>query len=144
MRAEDHIDISNIRPATLASAKVASRSVWLGTIAPPHKQWITPNWPSNQRPPELPPGLIHLIPKGVFMTTYDNAGFPSKTAAFIVRMRDVTRKVNLSESHIYLLISQGRFPRPFPLVQGGRAKGWLNSTIDEYLTDRGMDTGVSK
>ena len=54
----------------------------------------------------------------------------------IVRMRDVQSRLRLSESHIYLLIAEGRFPRPFPLIPGGRSKGWRESTIEKYLADR--------
>ena len=54
----------------------------------------------------------------------------------VVRMQDVRRRVKLSESHLYFLISEGKFPRPFSLVPGGRSKGWLESTIDAYLADR--------
>lgn len=78
------------------------------------------------------------------MLDTDFSPFSKTASTCIVRMRDVIRKVNLSESHIYMLISQGRFPRPFPLVSGGRAKGWLSSTIDQYLAARCTDSKVQK
>ena len=59
----------------------------------------------------------------------------------VIRMRDVTRKVSLSESHIYQMIAEGRFPKPFPLVPGGRAKGWLETTIESYLASQSVGTG---
>jgi prophage regulatory protein len=73
------------------------------------------------------------------MIVYDKAGMPSEAANQVIRMRDVIRKVNLSESHLYLLIAQGKFPKPFSLVPGGRAKGWLSSTIDVYLSKRSAE-----
>lgn len=67
------------------------------------------------------------------MSSIDPVDYTRKPASRIVRMRDVTLALNLSESHIYWLIAQGRFPKPFPLVRGGRCKGWLDKTIEEYL-----------
>lgn len=51
----------------------------------------------------------------------------------IIRMAQLRAKFPLSESHIYGLIKQGKFPKPFPLVPGGRATGWYEDTIDEFL-----------
>ncbi len=51
----------------------------------------------------------------------------------IIRMAQLREKYPLSESHIYSLIKQGLFPKPFPLVPGGRAVGWYEDTIDDYL-----------
>lgn len=51
----------------------------------------------------------------------------------IIRMAQLRTKLPLSESHIYGLIKLGKFPKPFPLVPGGRATGWYEDTIDEFL-----------
>ncbi len=56
-----------------------------------------------------------------------------KSARRIIRMAQLREKYPLSESHIYSLIKQGLFPKPFPLVPGGRAVGWYEDTVDEYL-----------
>jgi len=53
-----------------------------------------------------------------------------------IRMRELTQKVNLRPSTIYALIAEGKFPPSHKLVPGGRAAGWLESTIDEWLIDR--------
>lgn len=50
----------------------------------------------------------------------------------IIRMRELTEKVGLCKSAIYQLIRDGEFPAPFPIA-GGRARGWLESTIDEWI-----------
>lgn len=50
----------------------------------------------------------------------------------IIRMRELTAKVGLCKSAIYQLIRDGGFPAPFPIA-GGRARGWLESTIDEWI-----------
>lgn len=56
--------------------------------------------------------------------------------ANIVRMRDLPRKIGLSRSTIYQMIRNGDFPEPFRIVKGGRACGWLDSTIDQWATER--------
>ena len=53
----------------------------------------------------------------------------------ILRMRDLRERLGLSASHLYALIAAGRFPKPFPIIPGGRATGWFESTIDAYLTN---------
>jgi predicted DNA-binding transcriptional regulator AlpA len=50
-------------------------------------------------------------------------------------MAQLREKYPLSESHIYSLIKQGIFPKPFPLVQGGRAVGWYEDVIDDYFNN---------
>ena len=51
----------------------------------------------------------------------------------IVRMKDLPSKIGFQPSTIYCLIAEGKFPAPHKLVPGGRAAGWLESTIDEWL-----------
>lgn len=51
----------------------------------------------------------------------------------VIRMRELTQKVGLCKSAIYQLIRDGGFPAPFAIA-GGRARGWLESTIDEWIT----------
>lgn len=48
-------------------------------------------------------------------------------------MGELTRKVGYAPSTIYDLITKNKFPKPFKLIEGGRASGWLESTIDAYL-----------
>ncbi|MDH6249773.1 helix-turn-helix transcriptional regulator [Polynucleobacter sphagniphilus] len=54
----------------------------------------------------------------------------------ILRMRQLSEKLSLSDSHIYTLIQQNQFPKPFTLVHGGRAMGWYESDIDAWLAQR--------
>jgi prophage regulatory protein len=54
----------------------------------------------------------------------------------ILRMRDNCLKVGLGQSSIYDLVSRGLFPKPFPLVPGGRAVGWLEEDIDQWISER--------
>jgi len=54
----------------------------------------------------------------------------------ILRMRDLRERFGgISASHIYAMVAAGRFPKPFPIIPGGRATGWFESTIDAYLAN---------
>lgn len=54
----------------------------------------------------------------------------------VLRMKDLPPKIGFQPSTIYELIGNGKFPLPFKLVPGGRAAGWLESTIDAWVTER--------
>ena len=54
----------------------------------------------------------------------------------VLRMKDLPKKIGYQPSTIYELIAKGKFPAPFKLVQGGRAAGWLEATIDEWLSSQ--------
>ncbi len=52
----------------------------------------------------------------------------------ILRLLEVKETVRLSRSSIYLRISKGEFPAPISL--GGRAVGWLEKDIQDWLSER--------
>lgn len=52
----------------------------------------------------------------------------------IVRLPVVKDKTGLSRSSIYLRMSNGDFPKSISL--GGRAIGWLEVDIDQWLEDK--------
>ena len=54
----------------------------------------------------------------------------------ILRMREICLKVGLGQSSIYDLVNRGLFPKPFPLVPGGRAVGWTEDNIDQWILER--------
>jgi prophage regulatory protein len=49
----------------------------------------------------------------------------------ILRLPAVKASTGLSRSTIYLRVAEGTFPRPVSL--GGRAVGWLEAEIQEWL-----------
>ena len=51
----------------------------------------------------------------------------------IIRMKDLPSKTGFQPSTIYELISKGKFPAPFKLIPGGRAAGWFETTIDDWM-----------
>ena len=60
----------------------------------------------------------------------------------VIRMKGVSQKISLRPSTVYEQIACGKFPAPFKLVPGGRASGWLISTIDAWLEERAASAGV--
>ena len=68
-------------------------------------------------------------------------------AQAILRLPAVAHRVGLSRSTIYLRIKQNTFPKPINL--GGRAVGWLESDVEEWLdrmvsSSRGASVSESK
>ena len=59
-----------------------------------------------------------------------------KTIVRTLRMHDLPSKVGYRPSTIYALIAAGKFPKPFKLSTGGRAAGWLETTIDEWISEQ--------
>ena len=66
------------------------------------------------------------------------SSFPIKR---ILRSKHVVGRVKLSRSEVYELVKRDQFPKPFKLVQGGRASGWLESEIDEWIVSRASERG---
>ena len=62
-----------------------------------------------------------------------------QTNTRILRMKDLPAKIGFQPSTIYEMIANGRFPAPFKLVPGGRAAGWFEATIDEWLATQAQD-----
>ena len=52
----------------------------------------------------------------------------------LLRLPSVKARTGLSRSSLYARISQGTFPRPINL--GARAVGWIESEVEEWLTQR--------
>ena len=51
----------------------------------------------------------------------------------ILRLPEVKKRTGLSRSSIYLKASQGSFPKPYKISE--RAVGWLQSDIDDWLSN---------
>lgn len=60
----------------------------------------------------------------------------------ILRLPDVKARTGLSRSTIYLRISNDDFPEPISL--GGRAVGWLESEINDWLDAKIQDSRCSR
>jgi len=58
-----------------------------------------------------------------------------QTPYIILRRKQVESRTGLSRSTIYARIAEGLFPRPIGLG-GGRAVGWIESEINEWVQSR--------
>jgi len=65
---------------------------------------------------------------------FNDAQGGANMADTILRLPSVRARTGLSRSTIYLRISEDRFPKPISL--GGRAVGWIESEIDEWLKEQ--------
>jgi prophage regulatory protein len=52
------------------------------------------------------------------------------------RMKKVSAVTGYAPSTLYSLIADGKFPPPFKLTPGGRASGWLSTSIIALLEQR--------
>lgn len=50
-----------------------------------------------------------------------------------LRFPEVYNRVGLSRAQIYLMVAQGKFPKPVKI--GLRASGWLESSIDKWIAE---------
>lgn len=55
-------------------------------------------------------------------------------SSIILRLPAVKNRTGLSRSTIYQRIAEGRFPKPISL--GARAVGWIDTEVEEWLTDQ--------
>ncbi len=54
----------------------------------------------------------------------------------VVRHNQVRKKLNVSSAKLFDMIARGQFPKPFILVPNGRAVGWLESEVDQWIIER--------
>jgi prophage regulatory protein len=54
----------------------------------------------------------------------------------IIRHDVVREKLRLSSAKLFDMIAKGQFPKPFTIVPGGRAVGWLESDVDAWVLGR--------
>lgn len=54
----------------------------------------------------------------------------------IMRLPEVKERTGLSSAWLYELMRKGLFPENFKIVPNGRACGWWESDIEDYLASR--------
>ena len=54
----------------------------------------------------------------------------------ILRMREICQKLGLCPSTVHDLVARGIFIKPFILIPGGRAVGWLEVDVDQWICER--------
>lgn len=53
----------------------------------------------------------------------------------IIRIKQVKALTGFSKSYIYELTKKGLFPKNLKLVKGGTAVGWLESDVNQWISD---------
>ncbi len=54
----------------------------------------------------------------------------------LIRIRSVLEMTAISKSYIYLLVKEGKFPKPIRLVEGGTAVAWIESDVQSWIDSR--------
>lgn len=54
----------------------------------------------------------------------------------VIRHTEVRKKLNVSSAKLFDMIAKGQFPRPFTIVPGGRAVGWLEADVEAWILAR--------
>ena len=54
----------------------------------------------------------------------------------ILRISEVQKRIGFSKSYIYALQAKGIFPKSIKLAKGGRAAGFIETEIDDYVNER--------
>jgi prophage regulatory protein len=61
---------------------------------------------------------------------------PEHPQLAIVRHNQVKRKLQVSSAKLFDMIARGQFPSPFQIIPNGRAVGWLESDVDDWILAR--------
>lgn len=54
----------------------------------------------------------------------------------IIRHKEVCRKLQISSAKLFDMVAKRQFLKPFTLIPGGRAVGWLEVDVDQWICDR--------
>ncbi|WP_258806575.1 AlpA family transcriptional regulator [Pseudidiomarina sp. CB1] len=54
----------------------------------------------------------------------------------ILRIHEVVERTGLSKSYVYALSAKGKFPKRIILVKGGKAVGWSEREIEQWISSR--------
>jgi len=54
----------------------------------------------------------------------------------VIRHAEVCKKLQVSSAKLFDMCAKGQFPKPFLLVPGGRAVGWLEADVVQWILER--------
>ncbi len=57
-------------------------------------------------------------------------------AVEVLRHQHVCKKLQVSSAKLFAMCAEGVFPKPFKIIPGGRAVGWLRTDVDEWILRR--------
>ena len=59
----------------------------------------------------------------------------------IIRHVQVCQKLCISPASLFDMVAKGDFPKPFPIIPGGRSVGWLEAEVDAWIMQRAQEVG---
>jgi prophage regulatory protein len=68
--------------------------------------------------------------------TKQNSKATTAVTARIIRWPKVHDMAGLCRSHVHQLVSKGEFPAPIKLTPNGRASGWIESEVNDWVERR--------
>ena len=54
----------------------------------------------------------------------------------IARPDEVRTRIGVSRAKFADMVAKGQFPKPFTIIPGGRAVGWLGEDVDAWIMQR--------
>jgi prophage regulatory protein len=54
----------------------------------------------------------------------------------VIRHNQVCQKLGISSAKLFDMVAKGQFLKPFTLIPGGRAVGFLERDVDQWILDR--------
>ena len=54
----------------------------------------------------------------------------------IARPDEVRTRIGVSRAKFADMVAKGQFPKPFAIIHGGRAVGWLGEDVDAWIMQR--------
>ncbi len=72
----------------------------------------------------------------IFKGPPDPAGIQLAQQLQVIRHKQVCQKLQISSAKLFDMVAKKQFLKPFTLIPGGRAVGWLEQDVDRYILDR--------
>jgi prophage regulatory protein len=54
----------------------------------------------------------------------------------VIRHNQVCQKLQISSAKLFDMVAKKQFLKPFTIIPGGRAVGWLEQEVDQWILDR--------
>jgi predicted DNA-binding transcriptional regulator AlpA len=55
---------------------------------------------------------------------------------YVIRHAEVCKRLQISSAKLFDMIARGQFLKPFTLIPGGRAVGWLEEDVNKWILKR--------
>lgn len=59
----------------------------------------------------------------------------------ILRHAEVQKRIKVSSAKLFDMVAKKQFPKPFLLVPGGRAVGWVEADVVQWILERKEASG---